>query len=193
MRTAFQAHDLKDEPMAQCIALLRGINVGRAKRIAMADLRALMEELGFRNVKTLLNSGNVVFDATRPNPKRIAKTIEAAIEERCGFTAAVIVMTAADLHAAIAANPIPQAEKDPSQFLLGFTQDPAAIEPVRPLAKQDWKPDMLAVSDKAVYMWCRAGILQSKVPEALMRLKGLSVTTRNWATAMKLREMTSTD
>ena len=61
--------------MTQCIALLRGINVGRAKRIAMADLRTLVEELGFRNVKTLLNSGNVVFDAARPNTKRIATTI----------------------------------------------------------------------------------------------------------------------
>src|SRR5262245_54107358 len=59
-----------------CIALLRGINVGRAKRISMAELKALFEALGFRNVRTLLNSGNVVFDPGRNSPENIGRKVE---------------------------------------------------------------------------------------------------------------------
>ena len=68
--------------MSRCIALLRGINVGRAKRIAMADLRELVAGFGHANVRTVLNSGNVLFDAARGDPARLAATIEAAIAAR---------------------------------------------------------------------------------------------------------------
>jgi len=177
--------------MAQCIALLRGINVGRAKRIAMADLRALMENLGFRHVRTLLNSGNVVFDTPRPNPRKIAATIEAAIEAHCGFTAAAIVMTAATLQTAIAGNPIAHATKEPSKFLLGFAQDADDLERLRALAEQDWKTEALAVGGAAAYIWCAEGVLASGVLKALGRRKDLTLTTRNWATVLKLQQMTS--
>ena len=86
--------------MAACIAFLRGINVGCAKRIAMADLRSLVEELGYAKVRTLLNSGNVIFEVTRPNANKIASAIEAAIQGAFGFSASVVVVTATDLNTA---------------------------------------------------------------------------------------------
>src|SRR5438094_2976281 len=85
--------------MTTCIALLRGINVGRAKRLPMEDLRALVEGLGHTNVRTLLNSGNVVFDAHRVNVSKIAKSIEVAIADKFGFPAAVVALTAEDFAA----------------------------------------------------------------------------------------------
>jgi uncharacterized protein (DUF1697 family) len=87
--------------MTDCIALIRGINVGRAKRIAMADLRGLIEGLGHTNVRTLLNSGSAIFQAQRPNMSKLALTIEAGITSEFGFSAAVVVITAANLNAII--------------------------------------------------------------------------------------------
>ena len=77
------------------VALIRGINVGRAKRVAMADLRELLAELGYRDVQTLLNSGNVVFSGGREKPARMGKRIEAAMAERLGVSARVTVLIAA--------------------------------------------------------------------------------------------------
>src|SRR5918995_369812 len=107
--------------MTQCIALLRGINVGRAKRVAMADLRSLIEGLGFSEVRTLLNSGNAVFQATgRPNVAKVASAIEAAIQSKFGFSVAVIVVPARELNTIVAENPLPQAASTPSKFLVAF-------------------------------------------------------------------------
>ena len=91
--------------MTTCVALLRGINVGRAKRLGMAELREVVESLGHTNVRTLLNSGNVVFDAKRGSLPAIARSLEAAIQTGFGFAAPVIVVTAAEVDAIVRANP----------------------------------------------------------------------------------------
>jgi uncharacterized protein (DUF1697 family) len=92
--------------VSECIALIRGINVGRAKRISMSDLRALFVDLRFLNVRTLLNSGNVLFRSPRPNVVKLAPAIEAAISEQCGFSARVTVIRAEDLARIIRENPL---------------------------------------------------------------------------------------
>jgi uncharacterized protein (DUF1697 family) len=80
--------------MTECIALFRGINVGRAKRIAMSELRSLVVGLGHENVRTLLNSGNVLFRCARPNTGRLALAIQNAMADSCGISASVTVITA---------------------------------------------------------------------------------------------------
>src|SRR5262245_15947696 len=99
--------------MTTCIAFLRGIHVGRAKRIAMADLRSLVERLGYTNVRTLLNSGNVLFDASHPDRKRIAAAIDVALQSSHGFSASVVVVTVPELDAIVAANPLLALATDP--------------------------------------------------------------------------------
>jgi uncharacterized protein (DUF1697 family) len=91
--------------LSACIALLRGINVGRAKRVPMADLRALFEEMGHTEVRTLLNSGNVVFKAPRADARKLSATIQSGIARQFAFSASVTVLTAADLDKIIAENP----------------------------------------------------------------------------------------
>jgi uncharacterized protein (DUF1697 family) len=88
------------------VALLRGINVGRAKRVSMADLRALVENLGYGDVRTLLNSGNIVFTSPRAAPGDAAARIERALAAELGVAARVTVVTAAELAAAVSANPL---------------------------------------------------------------------------------------
>src|SRR5512147_1552548 len=94
------------------IALIRGINVGKAHRVAMADLRSLMEGLGFENVRTLLNSGNVVFSAR--SHRNTGPNIEKALAESLGVTAKVILLTAEELATIVAQNPLLQHMRDPS-------------------------------------------------------------------------------
>ena len=173
--------------MTQCVALLRGINVGRAKRISMADLRGLVEGLGFARVRTVLNSGNVVFDAPRPNPARIGEQIEKAIVERCGFSASVVVIKGSDLEAVITGNLLPDAEAEPSKFLVAFAAAPATLEQAKPLLKDAWDPEHLGLGKQAAYLWCAQGILDSKLLKAFSRATADAITTRNWATVLKLQ------
>lgn len=171
------------------VALLRGINVGRAKRIAMADLRALIEELGYRNVRTLLNSGNVVLTAGRTSAATIGQRIERAIDERLGVTARVTVLTREELDAAIDANPLASASSDPSRMLVGVLANPADRTRLEPLAAQDWTPEAMALGPRVAYLWCVDGILESPAATAVNRALGDAVTARNWATMLKLHEL----
>lgn len=89
------------------VALLRGVNVGRAKRIGMAELRAAVEGAGFTGVRTLLNSGNVLFTATRAStPAQAAGRVEEAITGAFGITSRVLVLSGADVDAIVAENPL---------------------------------------------------------------------------------------
>ena len=173
--------------MSECIALIRGINVGRNKRVAMADLRGMMVDLGHTNVRTLLNSGNVLFESKRPNVAKIAANIEAAINAACGFSAAVTVTTAQDLELIVNENPLLQVVDDHARHLVAFVAHPKHLQALRPMLKQSWTPDALAVTERAAYLWCAAGILESKLLQAFSRKAGATVTTRNWTTVLKLQ------
>lgn len=174
-----------------CVALLRGINVGRAKRIAMVDLRALVAGLGYRDVRTLLNSGNVVFTAPRAVRGDPARRIEEAIAARLGVVARVTVLSADEVAAAVRANPFGDVAGDPSRLLVAVLADPAAAERLGPLLEQEWEPDRIAfagsvAAGRIVYLWCPAGILASRLATAFGRALGDDVTTRNLATMTKL-------
>jgi uncharacterized protein (DUF1697 family) len=171
------------------VALLRGINVGKAKRVAMADLRSLLEELDYGDVKTLLNSGNVVFTAPRSTPGDAAARIEAALADRLGLASRVTVLTAAELAAAVAENPLEEVSTNPSRLMVSMLTDPADRVKLEPLAKRDWSPEALALGRRVAYLWCPAGILESLLAEAVGRALGDAVTTRNWATMTKLHAL----
>ena len=179
--------------MATCIAFLRGINVGKAKRIAMADLRALVEGLGCTNVRTVLNSGNAIFDVSRPNPIRIAVRIEAAIQASHGFSTSVVVLTAVELDAVIRENPLVSMVPDPSRHLVAFVPRLAVLAAARPLLATKWKPEALALGSKAGYLGGAGGILDSALLKAFSRAAGGSATTRNWSTVLKVRAMAGGD
>ena len=168
------------------VALLRGINVGRAKRLAMADLRALLEELGYGRVRTLLNSGNVVYTAGRTAPAAAALRIERAIEARLGVRSRVTVLTAAELARAVAENPLVGVATDASRLFVAVPATPADHARLAPLAHDDWGRDRLALGARVAYVWCPDGGLASRPFDAVGRVLGDAVTTRNWATVTKL-------
>jgi len=170
------------------VALIRGINVGRAKRIAMADLRALVEDLGYRDVRTLLNSGNVVFTTPREG-RGAAARIEKAMSARLGVSARVTVMTVAELAAAVARNPLGKLAHDPSRMLVAVLRNPDDRSRLAPLARRDWAPEALALGPRVAYLWCPRGSLEGPLWAAVGRALGDAVTTRNWATMTRLHAL----
>ena len=173
--------------MSVCIALIRGINVGKANRIAMADLKRLIADLGHTEVRTLLNSGNVVFRAKRANAPKISVAIRDAITRECGFTASVMVVTAEELDRIIHEDPFQRVAKDHARYLVAFVADAKHLDPLRPLLEETWAPDALAMTERAAYLWCSSGILESKMNLTFARRAGATITTRNWATVLKLQ------
>jgi uncharacterized protein (DUF1697 family) len=171
------------------VALLRGINVGKAKRVAMAELRALCESLGYGHVQTLLNSGNIVFSAPRADPKAAAR-IEKAIASRLGVHSRVLVITAGELDAIMTENPLPECDVSPSRFLITVLADDASRPDIEALVAQSWGAERLSLGSRAVYLWCANGINESKAALALGKVVGSASTSRNWATMRKLQALT---
>jgi uncharacterized protein (DUF1697 family) len=172
------------------VALIRGINVGRAKRVAMADLRALVEELGYGDVRTLLNSGNAVFTAPRAAPGPAAARIEKGMAAKLGVPARVIVLTAADLADVAAKNPLLARATNPSRMFVAILAAPGDRTKLKLLEKQSWDPEALAVGSRAAYLWCPPGVTASALVPAVGRALADAVTIRNWATLTKLLAMT---
>ena len=171
------------------IALIRGINVGRAKRVAMADLRALVEGLGYGDVRTLLNSGNVVFSVPAADRRGPAKRIEEGMTARLGVSARVTVLTADELAAVVAGNPLGKVATDPTRLLVTILIDPANRKGLLPLTRQKWAPEALGVGERAAYVWCPRSMLESPLFTAVTRHLGDGATTRNWATITKLQAL----
>jgi uncharacterized protein (DUF1697 family) len=175
--------------MPKQVALIRGINVGRAKRIGMADLQRLVEQLGFTDVRTLLNSGNIVFSVPPKVKGDPAAKIQAAIAAQTGVSARVMTFTAEHFDTVVADNPLSALATNPSLLLVAFVSQAADRTRFEPLLQQTWSPDVLALGSLAAYLWCPNGSLAGKLFPAVDRLFGNSVTTRNWATVLKLHAM----
>jgi len=175
--------------MPTFVALLRGINVGKAKRVPMAKLRSLLSGLGYTGVGTLLNSGNAVFRAPSGTPAKHAANIAAAISTRLKVEVPVIVKSASELAAILSENPIEAGADDHSRFLVAFVQDPKALSSLAAVEPLVVPPERFALGKNAAYLLCPAGILKSKAWEALLGKVGKSATTRNWATVLKLQAL----
>jgi uncharacterized protein (DUF1697 family) len=175
------------------IALLRGINVGRAKRVAMADLRKLIADLGFDNVRSLLNSGNVVFGGALVDPAEAAAMIEEALVLKLGVASRVTVLPQAELAAIVEDNTLVSLASDPARLVVFIAGADASRQLVAPLVQEGWAPEALALGRHAAYAWCPAGVLASRVAASLNKLLGDQTTARNWSTISKLHTLALTD
>ena len=174
--------------MPMRIALLRGVNVGGNRKIAMADLKAMVEALGFAEVKTLLQSGNVVFRAGGEPEADLEAHLEAETEKRLGLKTSYLVRDASQWRAIIDACPFPkEAQAEPSRTLLtvGRAAMPAeALDAVRAVMLPHEK---LAAVERQVYAYFGEGMGQSKAAEVLNRKAVKAVATgRNWNTVLKI-------
>jgi uncharacterized protein (DUF1697 family) len=168
------------------VALIRGINVGRAKRVAMADLRDLVSGFGYGSVRTLLNSGNIAFTVSDVTPDDAAARIEEGIAAQLGVSARVMALTAEALAAIVAENPLLKLADNPSRLMVAFLYDPADRQRLAPLEGRDWAPEVLALGARVAYLWCPEGLRASPLSKAVGDALGDAVTTRNWSTVLKL-------
>lgn len=175
--------------MPKFVALLRGINVGKAKRVPMAELRALLAGLGYTGVATLLNSGNAVFCAAQGTPTPHAAEIAAAISSQLKIDVPVVVKSVQELAMIVAENMLAEKASDDSRLLVAFVQDTKALSGLNAIAPLVVAPEQFMVGKHAAYLNCETGILESKAGKALLGKGGPSTTTRNWATVLKLQAL----
>lgn len=182
--------------MSAFIALLRGVNVGGARRVPMADWRALLAELGYTRVATLLNSGNAVFHATgSPGAaKKHAAAIAEGLTTRLKVDVPVIVKSARELDAIVAGNTLARDAAanpgfDPARLLVAFAPDAVTLAGLAPVAALVQPPEQFLIGAHAAYLHCVGGLLESRAGEALLGKAGRAATTRNWATTLKLQAL----
>jgi uncharacterized protein (DUF1697 family) len=178
--------------VARYIALIRGINVGGRQKLAMADLRAVLAGLGCTGARTLLQSGNAVFDAEGRPAGRLERDIAAGIEQTAGLSVRCLVRERAELDAVIAANPFGHVTDGARLYAMFLSAEP---DP-RLLAEHDpagLDPGRIMLGDRVIYQWCPAGYAQAP-PLAVYTEKRLqvAVTARNWNTVTKLASLAST-
>jgi uncharacterized protein (DUF1697 family) len=171
--------------MARQIALLRGINVGGSKKVAMATLREVFEALGHSDVKTYVNSGNVVFSG----PKTTAKKVERAIEEEFGFDVAVVLRSRDELAAVVEADPFAGVADNPSRYLVLFSGG-GAIDAAKAEGAEGGEGERFAIVGAEAYLWLPGGFQKSPLLKSLNEKRlGVTLTGRNWRTVEKLLAM----
>ncbi|MBD8610804.1 DUF1697 domain-containing protein [Frigoribacterium sp. CFBP 13729] len=170
------------------VALLRGINVGTAKRVPMAELRAAAEDLGNERPATLLNSGNLVFSADRPLGSEDADALRAAVRERTGVDAELVVLGGDAFARIAAANPLRDGSREAKLLSVAFAQAGRPVIEEAPPAS-DLAPELMVVTGEAVYQWLPDGVLASRVPAAWWRSLAVPVTARNDATVRKIEAL----
>jgi uncharacterized protein (DUF1697 family) len=174
------------------IALLRGINVGGRKLVSMSDLRDLFEALRFRDVKSLLQSGNLIFQSDRRTGAALEGLLEVETKKRLDVSVDYFVRTAEEWESIVARNPFPEEAKlDPSHLVVLFLKEAPEAKNVKALQAAIRGPEIVRALGKQLYIVYPAGIGDSKLTNAVIeRTLGLRGTGRNWNTVLKVAALT---
>jgi uncharacterized protein (DUF1697 family) len=173
------------------ISLLRGINVGGHKRIKMDQLRKSFEALGFEQVKTYIQSGNVVFQTGKLSPATLSKRIEERILTDFGFSVSVISRSSDEMAKAIARNPfLKERDIDHERLHVMFLSEAPAPAALKKLAALTAAPDQCRSSDREIYFYLPNGVSKSVLMKSPVdRILAVVTTTRNWKTVNSLHQM----
>jgi uncharacterized protein (DUF1697 family) len=166
------------------VALLRGVNVGGKNKLPLADLRNHFETLGFNNVRTLIQSGNVIFESPLVPT---AQELELAIEERFDIVSRIALRTPQELQSVVAKRPSEM--DDVGRLYVGFLASKPAPTDVVHLDHERFLPERFSVTGEEVYVHLPEGMGQSKLPDYLNRRLNVSTTFRNWNTVNRLLDV----
>jgi len=170
------------------IALFRGINVA-GNILPMTELVSILESLSCQNVKTYIQSGNAVFSHPTADRVQLSSRITAEIQARRGFESCVILLTFAEIEAAMAANPFTHAVFNPSRLHLGFLASIPKSPNLQAIDKLRIPSESYQLIDRVFYLYAPDGIGRSKLAASTEKLLGVTMTDRNWNTVVKLVEM----
>jgi uncharacterized protein (DUF1697 family) len=177
--------------MKTCIALFRGINVGGNNKLPMKELVVVLEGLGLKNIRTYIQSGNVVFDG-KGEPAALAAKMGVAIKKSHGFEPKVLVLDAARLEQAIQANPFPVGEAEGNTLHFNFLESVPPKPDMAGIEKIKAPSERYQLKGEVFYLHAPEGIGRSKLALSMEKLLGVPMTGRNWNTVSKLKEMVET-
>jgi uncharacterized protein (DUF1697 family) len=177
--------------LTACVALFRGINVGGNRIVPMSELKSLHEALGFRDVVTYIQSGNVVFTSNETDSTQLASQIEEAFAQKFGFRSQVIVRTLAELEETIANNPFLNSPgKETKWVLVLFLATRPESSALEDLKKSYSGPEEMHLIGQELFVYYTDGVGRSKLTLPLIEKKLKTTGTgRNWNTVLRLKEM----
>jgi uncharacterized protein (DUF1697 family) len=171
------------------IALFRAINVGGKNSLPMKELIAVLEDLGARNAKTYIQSGNAVLVSPEKDTSQLSNKIRSEIKKRRGFEPHVLLLELEDIERAIRKNPFPEAATDPTTLHAGFLASVPEKPNLKTLESLKSESERFQLIDKVFYLHAPEGIGRSKLAANAEKLLGAPMTDRNWRTVCKIREM----
>lgn len=179
--------------MALYLALFRGINVSGKKIIKMEDLRNLMVSAGYKNVKTYIQSGNVIFESAEKSKTKIAASIEALVSKQYGFDVVIFVTDIKDVNRAVDNNPFAnkgEPEEGTKKLYVTFLSEKPTEENMEKLRQAPIGEDIIEFRDDILYFKLISKASESKLSNSLIESKlKVRATTRNWNTTLKLQSM----
>jgi uncharacterized protein (DUF1697 family) len=170
------------------VALLRGVNIRSNRRVSMGDLRGLLEGHGYQDVRTHLQSGNVVLSSP-VSGARLERALEQQLADGLGIEVEVLVRSRKQLAEVVARDPLGKVATNPSRYLVSFLRSKPPAKVVRELAAEDVAPERFVIEGREVYAWHPGGVQRSKVNKLLAKRLGITATARNWNTVTKLLEL----
>lgn len=174
--------------MITCVALLRGINVGGKHSVPMQDLRDILDELGCRDVKTYIQSGNAVFSSDEDQPV-LQGLVSSAIEQKFGFAPIVHILPFIKYQAILDSNPFPGAVTEPKTLHVGFLTEPAIKPDIDAIENLKSPTESYRLVEGAFYLHAPDGIGRSKLAAKVDKCLGVATTGRNWRSAIKIAEL----
>jgi uncharacterized protein (DUF1697 family) len=179
--------------VARYIALLRGINLGSRNRVAMPKLRSALEEAGFEDLQTYVQSGNVVLSSS-VSAAKVARDFERLIKREFDLAIPVVVRTRTQLAQVVKRNPLGKVAKNPKRYQVSFLEEKPSAALVRKLEELATPAERLAAHGREIYAWHPEGVARSKLWAALAgKGLGITATARNWTTVTKLLELADAD
>ncbi len=171
------------------VLLLRGINLGPSRRVPMADLRAFLADAGYDDVRTYVQSGNVVLSAAT-DPVALEGEAQRLISERFGFDVPVVARSRDDLAAVVALNPLGDFATNPKRYQVSFLSSALPAEVVKRLEAAAVGGERLVAHARELYAWHPDGVARSKMWNAVAgKSLGVVATARNWTTVTTLLAM----
>ena len=171
------------------VALLRGINVGGNNMLPMKELKELLEKEACSEVRTYIQSGNVIFRCAMTDTARLEKRLAAAVSKSHGFEPRVLVLTHGEIESAAKSNPFPEAVEDPKRLHLFFLTGTPEKPDLKTLEALKTKSERFALNGRIFYLHTPDGFGTSKLAVRAERLLGVEATARNWRTVTTLLEM----
>ncbi|NJN84167.1 MAG: DUF1697 domain-containing protein [Caldilineaceae bacterium] len=177
--------------MPTYVSLLRGINISGQKSMRMAELRELYKSLGFANIQSYLQSGNVLFQSDQEDGAELGRDIEAAIAERFGFEVSVLIRTPAEFEQVVENNPfLTTRNEDPTRLYVTFLAETPTESALAQANLPDHKPDEFVVAGQEIYIFCPNGYGRTKLSNTFFERKlKIRATTRNWKTVTALHDL----